>query len=50
MVRADPAKWVENTVGKGKNFLLGEISPFPIVFSKDLYCRQMKNRACLGKG
>ena len=35
---------VENTVGKG------EISPFLTVFSKDLYCRHVKSRACLGKG
>ena len=26
------------------------ISPFPIVFPKDLYCRQVKTMACLGKG
>ena len=26
------------------------ISPFPAVFSKDLYCRHVKTRACLGKG
>ena len=30
------SKWVENTVGKGEIAL----SPFPTVFSKDLYCRQ----------
>ena len=43
------SKWVENTVGKGgiahyKQFLL---SP---VFLKDLYCRPVKTRTCLGKG
>ena len=38
------SKQVENTVGKG------EIAPFPIVFLKDLYCRHVKTRACLGKG
>ena len=37
---------VENAVGKGEN---GN-SPFPTVFSKDLYCRHVKTRACLGKG
>ena len=26
-----------------------QISPFPAVFSKDLYCRHVKTRACLGK-
>ena len=36
-------KSVENTVGKGT------ISPFPTVFSKDLYCRNAKTRVCLGK-
>ena len=30
--------------------LLKAISPFPTVFSKDLYCRHIKTRACLGKG
>ena len=34
----------KNTVGKE------EIAPFPTVFSKDLYCKQVKTRACLGKG
>ena len=43
------SKWVENTVGKreiarNEHFLL-----FP-VFSKDLYYRHVKSRACLGKG
>ena len=33
---------------KGK--LLVTISPFPTVFSKDLECRHLKTRACLGKG
>ena len=36
--------WVQNTVGKG------EIAPFPTMFSKDLYGRNVKTRACLGKG
>ena len=35
---------VENADGKG------EISPFPTVFSKELHCRHVKTRACLGKG
>ena len=34
---------LENTVEKG------EIAPFPIVFSKDLYNRHIKTKACLGK-
>ena len=29
---------------------LQAISPFPAMFSKDLYCRHVKTRACLGKG
>ena len=36
--------------GKRRNRLLQAISPFPTVFSKDLYCRHVKIRACLGKG
>ena len=36
--------------GKRRNCSLRAISPFPTVFSKDLYCRQVKTRACLGKG
>ena len=39
--------WVENTVGKRRNCSLRAISPFPTVFSKDLYCRHIKTRACL---
>ena len=36
--------------GKRRNCLLRAISPFPTVFSKDLYCRHVKTMACLGKG
>ena len=36
--------------GKRRNCSLRAISPFPTMFSKDLYCRHMKTRACLGKG
>ena len=43
-------KRVENTVEKSRNCSLQAISPFPIVFSKDLYRRHEKTRACLGKG
>ena len=35
---------------KQRNCSLGAISPFPTVFSKELYCRHIKTRACLGKG
>ena len=35
--------------GKRRNCSLRAISPFPAVFSKDLYCRHVKTRACLGK-
>ena len=31
-------------------FTKQQISPFFIVFSKDLYCRHIKARACFGKG
>ena len=43
-------KIVENTVGKVEICSLQAISPFPTVFSKDLYCRHVKTRNCLGKG
>ena len=48
------SKRVENTVGKEEiihyeQFLLF-LSLFPTVFSKGLYCRHVKTRACLGKG
>ena len=33
-----------------QKLLVRVISPFPTVFSKDLYCRQVKTRACFGKG
>ena len=36
--------------GKRRNCSLRAISPFPTVFSKDLYCKHVKTRACLGKG
>ena len=36
--------------GKRRNCLLWAISSFPTVFSKGLYCRRVKSRACLGKG
>ena len=35
---------------KGENVSLGAISPFPTVFPKDLHCRHVKTRACLGMG
>ena len=35
---------VENTVGKGA------ISPFPTMFSNNLYCRHVKTKAFLRKG
>ena len=41
---------VENNCRKRRNCSLRAISLFPTVFSKDLYCRHVKTRACLGKG
>ena len=35
---------------KRRNCSSRAISPFPTVFSKDLYCRTVKTRACLEKG
>ena len=43
------SKRVENTVGKGEISHYEQFLLFP-VFSKDLYCRQVKTRGCLGKG
>ena len=43
-------KRIENTVEKRRNCSLRAISPFPTVFSKDLFCGHVKNRAGLGKG
>ena len=45
----DFSKRVENTVGNGEIARYEQISPFPIVFSKDLYSRHVKYRACLGE-
>ena len=36
--------------GKRRNCSLRAISHLPTVFSKDLYCRHVKCRACFGKG
>ena len=43
------SKRVENTVGKG-NCSLRAISPFPTVFSKDVYSKHVKTWGLLGKG
>ena len=39
-----------SNVAQRRNCLLRAISPFPTVFSKELNCRPVKTRACLGKG
>ena len=44
------SKRVEKYCGKRRNCSLHVISPFPTVFSQDLYSRYVKTRACLGKG
>ena len=41
-------RWVENAVRKGKIACYKQFLLFPL-FSKDLYCRHVKTRACLGK-
>ena len=43
------SQWVENTVGKGEIACCEQFLLFP-VFSKELYSRHVKTRACLGKG
>ena len=35
---------------KKENKEIHAISPFPTVFSKDMYCKHIKTRACLGNG
>ena len=40
---------VENIVGEGEISRCKQFLLFP-EFSKGLYCRQIKTRACLGKG
>ena len=40
----------EKHCGKRRNCSSRAISPFSTVFSKDLYCRHVKTRACLRKG
>ena len=42
------SKQVENNVGKGEIVLYEQFLLFPVL-SKDLYCRCVKTRACLGK-
>ena len=44
------SKGVENTVRKEEIAHLEQFLLFSMVLSKDLYCRHMKTRACLGKG
>ena len=43
-------KRVENTVGKGRIADYEQFQLFPQCFQKDLNCRHLKTRACLGKG
>ena len=44
------SKQVENTEGKGEIARYEQFLLFPQCFQKDLYCRQVKTRACLRKG
>ena len=44
-------KGVENTEGRGEKARYKQLLLFPcFFFSKDLNCRHVKTRACLGKG
>ena len=43
-------KRVENAVGKGEIAHYEQFLLFPQCFLKDVYCRHIKTRACLGKG
>ena len=49
MVESSP-KEKKDTVGKTRNCSLRAISLLPTVFSNDLFYRQVKTRACMGKG
>ena len=42
--------WEENTAGKGEIARYEQFLLFPQSFQKDLFCRPVKSRACLGKG
>ena len=42
------SKQLENTVGKEEIARYEQFFLFPTVFSKDMYCRHIKTRACLG--
>ena len=44
------SKLTGNTVGKGEIACYEQFLLFSTVFSKDLYCRHLKTRTCLGKG
>ena len=44
------SKRVENTVRKEEIACYEQFLLSPQCFSKDLFCRHMKTRACLGKG
>ena len=44
------SKRVENTKGKGEIAHYEQFLLFPQCFQKDLYCRHLQYRACLGKG
>ena len=48
--RAKFSKRVKNTVGKGEIARQEQFLLLTPVFTKDLYCRYIKTRACLGKG
>ena len=40
----------QKTVRNGEIARYGQFLLFPTMFSKDLYCKHVKARACLGKG
>ena len=45
MAESSPNGWKK--LSERRNCSLGAISPFLTVFSKDLYCRHVKTKACL---
>ena len=50
MKMAESSENKKKTLLEKEILLLQAISPFPVVFSEDLYYRHIKTRACVGKG
>ena len=49
MKMAESSPYGRKHCGKTRNCSLRALSPFPTVFTKNLYCRHVKARDCLEK-